>query len=174
MCYNKDIMGLGLGDKLVVFAVVLSDRCLGTRLSERILTHYDTQVAQLRQQLADIETQRAQLEASREALAISMCAVLLAAFERSPAGGILFEPGAEHEDVLQASINVLVKPGLATIHEHPRPEGQLAYELFPRWAEVGARLARLHEQIKAPDIAAHVRHAMDQVQAIARAPQAEG
>lgn len=159
-------MSLNLGEKLLTFLTTLSDRWLGTHLAERLLARYDTKIARLRQELETIEAARAQLDASVEALVLSTCAVLLAALDRSPDGGILFEPDAEHEGLLQTSINMMVKTGLATIREQARPDGQFAYELFPRWAEICDHLSHLLERVESQEAAAHVRQNIEQIRAM--------
>jgi len=162
-------MSLSLGEKLLAIFARESDRWLGTHLSERLLARYDARIAGLKQELASIESTRAQLDASSQALLLSTCLVLLAALESSPDGGILFEPSVEREDLLQTSINVMVKPGWATLREHARSNGEFAYELFPRWQAICEHLLHLSEQIESTDIAAHVRQSIDQLQAMLEA-----
>ena len=159
-------MSLSLGEKIVALVAASSDRWLGTHLAERLLARYDTRIAELKQQLAAIETARRHLDAASEALVTSTCAVMLAMLNRSPKGGILFEPGAENAGLLQTAINVLVKPGLGTIREHPRPGEQYAYELFPHWAEICDHLSRLSERIESPELAAHVRQNVSHIRQV--------
>ncbi|MBN1887553.1 MAG: hypothetical protein JW850_06170 [Thermoflexales bacterium] len=158
-------MSLGLGEKLVALVVALSDRWLGTHLAERILARYDARIAALKQELAAIEAARDRLGTASEALVVSTCAALLAGLERSSAGGLLFEPGSEHESLLQSAIDVLVKPGLATVRDHARPGDRFAYELFPRWDELCDHLLRLSERIDSPELAAHVRQNVARIRA---------
>jgi hypothetical protein len=156
-------MSLGLGEKLVAFVAALSDRWLGTHLAERILARYDARIAALKQELVVIEAARERLGIASEALVVSTCAVLLTGLERSSEGGILFEPDSEHESLLQSAIDVLVKPGLATIRDHARPGDRFAYELFPHWSELCEHLLRLSERLDSPDLAAHVRQNVSQI-----------
>jgi hypothetical protein len=157
-------MGLDPFERLLAFLATLSDRLLGTHLSERLVARYDARITSLRQELETIEAARARLDDNVEALVLSTCAVLLMGLGRSPDGGILFEPGVEREGLLQTSINMMVKPGLATIREHARPDGQFAYEVFPRWVEICDRLSNLVERIESQEAAAHVRQNIEQIQ----------
>ncbi len=161
-------MSLSWGERLLAVVVGLSDRWLGTHLARRVLAQYDRRIAALQQQLTEIEAQRVQLQISSEALAVSTCAAVLAVLRSSPEGGILFEPGTEHEGLLQTSINMMVKPHLAAIREHPRPDGQFAYEVFPHWDKICEHLLALADRIESQDIAAHVRYNVEQIRKLLR------
>jgi hypothetical protein len=156
-------MSLGLSEKFVAFVAALSDRWLGTHLAERILARYDAHIAALKQELTAIEAARERLSIASEALVVSTCAVLLVGLERSAEGGIVFEPDSERESLLQSAINVLVKPGLATIRDHARPGNRFAYELFPHWNELCDHLLSLSERLDSPELAAHVRQNVNQI-----------
>ncbi len=158
-------MSLPLGEKVLALLAAFSDRWLGTRLAPRLLARYDARIDELKQELTAIESARAKLGLNTQALVVSTCAALLTTFERSPDGGLMFEPGSEHQDLLQTSINVLVKHDLASIREHARPENTFAYELFPRWSQICDHLAHLSDEIDSADIAAHVRHNIEQIRA---------
>jgi hypothetical protein len=158
-------MSLPLGEKIMAVLAAFSDRWLGTHLGPRLLARYDARIEQLKQELAAIEAARTRLGLNTEALVVSTCTALLTTFERSPNGGLMFEPGAEHQDLLQTSINVLVKHDLASIREHARPGNTFAYELFPHWSQICDHLARLSDTIDSADIAAHVRQNIEQIRA---------
>lgn len=158
-------MSLPLGEKVLALVAAFSDHWLGTHLAPRLLARYDARIERLKQELAVIEAARAKLGLNTQALVVSTCAALLTTFERSPDGGITFEPGAEHAGLLQTSINVLVKNDLASIREHARPGNIFAYELFPHWGLICDHLARLSDTIDSADIAAHVRQNIEQIQA---------
>lgn len=166
-------MSISLGEKMLAILAALSDHLFGTHLGQRLLARYDARIAQLERELADIEMARARLDSAAEALTLSTCALVLSSFESSPEGGILFEPGGEQDALLQTSINWMVKPGLASIREHARPGGQFAYELFPRWEAICAYLAELAERLE-PQLAAHVRQNIQQVQAHIRKANSDG
>jgi len=126
-------IGLGLVDRL--FQVDWGERALG-RLSRR----WESQLEQLDETLAQLEQEREQIQAQSEALAIHAAAVYLAS--RSLAHDKLrFDPAISHDDeILDATIDLLVKQRLASIEAEEVDDGHFLYTLDPDWTAILERL----------------------------------
>ena len=126
-------IGLGLVDQL--FHVDWGERVLG-RMSRR----WENQLEQLDQILAQLEQEREQIQAQSEALAIHAAAVYLAS--RNLAHEKLrFDPQVSHDDeILDATIDLLVKQRLASIETEEVDDGHFLYTLEPDWAAILERL----------------------------------
>ena len=127
-------IGLGLMDRL--FHVQWGERALG-RLSRR----WESQLEQLDETLAILEQEREQLQAQSEALAIHAAAIYLAGRNLTQ-DKLQFDPELSRDDeILDATIDLLVKQRLASIETEEIDDGHFVYTVEPDWAAI---LERLH------------------------------
>ena len=127
-------IGLGLMDRL--FHVQWGERALG-RLSRR----WESQLEQLDETLAILEQEREQLQAQSEALAIHAAAIYLAGRNLTQ-DKLQFDPEISRDDeILDATIDLLVKQRLASIETEEIDDGHFVYTVEPDWAAI---LERLH------------------------------
>ncbi len=118
----------------------------GERVLERLANRWQSQLAQLDAALALLEKERAQLQLQAEALAIHAAAIYL--------GGrclardeLCFDPADPHdEEILDASIDLLVKGRLATIEPEEIEPDRYIYHLEPDWPAIRTRLSDAAEQ----------------------------
>ena len=124
----------------------------GQRLLDRLSRRWQAQIGPIDQALDHIEEERQQLQMQAEALALHAAAVYLGG--RCLARDELsFDPADDRdEEVLDASIDLLVKQQLATIEAVETGTGQYTYRLEPDWSEIHTRLALATEQAE-PEIA---------------------
>jgi hypothetical protein len=138
-------IGLGLLDRL--FRVDWGERALG-RLSRR----WENQLEELDEILAELELEREQLQSQSEALAIHAAAVYLAGRNLSQ-DKLQFDPAISHDDeLLDATIDLLVKQRLASIETEEIDDGRFVYTIEPDWAAIRARLCAAADQA-APEVA---------------------
>jgi len=132
-------IGMGLMDRL--FHVDWGERALG-RMSRR----WESQLEQLDEILAQLEQEREQIQAQSEALAIHAAAVYLASRNLAQ-DKLRFDPEISHDDeILDATIDLLVKQQLASIETEEVKEGHFVYTLEPDWAAIQERLRIAAEQ----------------------------
>ncbi len=143
---------------LRVLTVVLSivDGLFKVRWGERLLDSlskgWQTQLAELNEAIDSLEKERAQLQVQAEALAIHAAALYLGS-RYLARDELRFDPAdPRDEEVLDASIDVLVKQQLATIETQEVETEHYIYYLEPDWAAIHARLADATEQAD-PDVA---------------------
>ena len=112
----------------------------GEHLLERMTNRWQTQLEQLDRDLDDLEKERDWLQSQMEALAIHVAMIYLT--ERKLAQGELrFDPAIPRdEEILDASIGLLVKQRLATIEPEEIESGHFVYYLEPDWAAIRSRL----------------------------------
>jgi hypothetical protein len=125
----------------------------GERLLERLASRWQARLVQLDRALAELHVQREQVGSQAEALAIQVAAIYLG--QRHVARGELcFDPADPHDDeILDATIEVLVKEQLAAIETQPVGQQQYLYRLEPDWQAIRLRLTRAMEGAQ-PEIAA--------------------
>mgnify|MGYP001146971638 CR=1 FL=1 len=118
----------------------------GERLLERLTNHWESQLVQIDKALARLENERHQLQLQAEALAIHAAAIYLGG--RSLAHGeLLFDPADPHdEEMLDASIDLLVKARLASIETEEVETRHYVYHLEPDWPAIYTRLSDAAEQ----------------------------
>lgn len=112
----------------------------GQRLLEHLINRWQAQLVHLKEAIARLEKERAQLESLAETLAIQIAAIYLA--ERRLAGGELrFDPAEpRQEEILTASIDLLVKNRLAAVEVQEVEPQHYLYTLEPDWAAICARI----------------------------------
>jgi hypothetical protein len=117
----------------------------GERLLNRLSRRWQVRLDLLDATLADLEEERRQIQLQAEALAIQAATIYL--------GGrsliydeLRFDPAIAHdEEMLDASIDLLVKQQLATIQSIETEPGQFIYLLDPDWPAIHRRLSAAAE-----------------------------
>lgn len=142
--------------RLLSAVLYTTDRLLnvhwGEQVLERMARRWQTQLDELDRDLARLEQERRQIETQTEALAIHTAAIylggrVLAQEEMS------FDPARAHEEeLLDATIDLLVKHQLAAIDAQEIEPGHYVYHLEPDWAAIRARLSDAAEDA-APELA---------------------
>ncbi len=131
--------------RLLTLLLVLVDGLFkvqwGEHLLERMTDHWQTQLERLDGDLARLEKQRDWLQSQVEALAIHVATIYLA--ERRQAHDELrFDPAIPRdEEILDASIDLLVRQRLATIEAQEIEPGHFVYHLEPDWVAIRSRLS---------------------------------
>ena len=112
----------------------------GERLLERMAGRWQAQLLELDQSLARLEVERHQLQFQAEALSIHAAALYLGGRWLARAE-LRFDPADPHdEQVLDATIDLLVKTRLAAIESEAVEAGHYIYHLEPDWPAIRARL----------------------------------
>ena len=132
-------IGLGLLDRLLRID-------WGERVLDRMSRRWEEQLDQLDATLAHLEQEREQIQAQSEALAIHAAAIYLAG--RSLTQETLrFDPALSKDDeILDATIDLLVKQRLASIETEEVEAGRFVYTLEPDWAAILAKLRDAADQ----------------------------
>jgi hypothetical protein len=136
---------LGLAGGLATFDSLLRVDW-GQRLLDRVARRWQLRLDDLDETLARLEEERGQIENQARALAIQAAAIYLGG--RSLAQGELrFDPAdAQDEELLDATIDLLVKERLVAIEPEEIRPGHYIYHLEPDWPAIGQRLAAAAEQ----------------------------
>jgi hypothetical protein len=134
----------------------LLDRTFNVRWGEQVLAHmsqrWQAQLEKLEQEITALEKERHQSQLLAEALVIHAATIYLA-------GRLLahkelrFDPAIPRdEEILDATIDMLVKQQLATIASEEIEPGHFVYDLEPDWAAI---YNRIHQAANAtePEIA---------------------
>jgi hypothetical protein len=118
----------------------------GERLLNRLSGRWQARLDLLNASLADLEEERHRIQVQAEALAIQAATIYLGG--RSLIHNELrFDPAIAHdEEMLDASIDLLVKQRLATIESVETEPGRFVYHLEPDWAAIHRRLSAAAEQ----------------------------
>jgi hypothetical protein len=142
--------------RLVTVTLSLVDRLLnvqwGKRFLDRLADRWQVRAAELDQALARLEEERARLRAQAEALSIHAAAIYLGS--RTLAHNELrFDPSdPRDEEMLNASIDLLVKERLASIRTEETEPACYVYHLEPDWVAIRARLSTAAKHAE-PEIA---------------------
>jgi hypothetical protein len=138
-------IGLGLMDRL--FHVDWGERVLG-RMSRK----WESQLAELDLTLAQLELERERIQTQSEALAIHAAAVYLAGRNLSQ-DNLRFDPQVSHDDeILDATIDLLVKQRLASIETESIDDERFVYTIEPDWTAIMERLRAAADQAN-PEVA---------------------
>ena len=145
----RDRVELGL-IRLATRGLVWVDRLFNVRWGERLLDRasdgWQDQMAALDQALVQLGQERDRLEEQIEALSIHLAAVYLGGRQLAR-GELCFDPkDPRDEELLDASIDLLVKQRLATIDTQEIGSGHYIYHLEPDWAAIRDVLARAAAQ----------------------------
>jgi hypothetical protein len=126
-------IGLGLTDR--IFRIDWGERAL-----ERMSRRWETRLEQLDASLARLEQEREQIQSQSEALAIHAAAIYLAARNLTQ-DKLQFDPSISHDDeILDATIDLLVKERLASIETEEVEAGRFVYTIEPDWTAILAKL----------------------------------
>jgi hypothetical protein len=123
----------------------LVDGLLHVRWGERVLeclsNRWQSQLAQLDHALAALEQERHRLQVQAEALAIHAAVIYLGG-RKLACNELRFDPGDPHdEEILDASIDLLVKRRLASVETEAIGDGRYIYHLEPDWAAIHSHLS---------------------------------
>jgi Holliday junction resolvase-like predicted endonuclease len=126
-------IGLGLLDR--IFHIDWGERALG-RMSRR----WEDELERLDGALAQLEQERGEIDARSDALAIHAAAIYLAARSLTQ-DKLRFDPAIPHDDeILDATIDLLVKQRLASIETEETAKGKYVYTIEPHWLAIHDRL----------------------------------
>jgi hypothetical protein len=126
-------IGLGLIDR--IFRIDWGERAL-----ERMSRRWETRLEQLDASLARLEQEREQIQSQSEALAIHAAAIYLAARNLTQ-DKLQFDPSISHDDeILDATIDLLVKERLASIETEEVAAGRFVYTIEPDWTAILTKL----------------------------------
>jgi hypothetical protein len=144
--------------RVLAWFLRLVDSLFDVRWGEGMLAHlaggWERQISKLDADIARLEQERHELQMQAEALAIHAAALYLGG--RSLARQELrFDPAdPKDEEMLDASIDLLVKQRLAAIETEEIEAGHYIYHLEPNWPAISARLGSAAEQAEATGQAA--------------------
>jgi hypothetical protein len=141
----RDRVELGL-IRLATRGLTRVDRLFNVRWGERLLDRasddWQAQLAELDQALVQLGLERDQLQEQIEALSIHLAAVYLGGRQLTR-GELCFDPAdPRDEELLDATIDLLVKQRLAAIDAQEIGSGQYIYHLEPDWTAIRDVLAR--------------------------------
>ncbi|MGC9333337.1 MAG: hypothetical protein ACP5JJ_04260 [Anaerolineae bacterium] len=123
----------------------------GERLLSRMAARWQSQLAQLDQALEELAQERRDTDLRAQALSI-YAAVLYLGRRRLARGELSFDPSEPRDgEVLDATIELLVKEHLAAIETVEVEPERYTYTLEPDWLAIRARLAAALECSKAED-----------------------
>jgi hypothetical protein len=129
------------------FSVLLGmvDGIFDAHWGERLLGHmanrWQAQIAQLDEMLVHLEKERQLLDLQAQALAIHAATIYLGG-RKLARDELRFDPADEHdEEILDASIDLLVKERLATVETEEVRDGHYVYYLDPDWRAIQVRLS---------------------------------
>ena len=126
-------IALGMVDR--IFRIDWGERAL-SRMSRR----WEARLEQLDASLARLEQEREQIQSQSEALAIHAAAIYLAARSLTQ-DKLQFDPSISHDDeILDATIDLLVKERLASIETEEVEAGRFVYTIEPDWTAIRATL----------------------------------
>jgi hypothetical protein len=118
----------------------------GERLLERLAHRWQAQLVQLDKDIAHLEQERARLRAQAEALAIHAAVIYLGGRSLTR-NELRFDPADPHdEEMLDATIDLLVKQRLASIETHEIEPGHYVYHLELDWMAIHTRLSNAADQ----------------------------
>jgi len=117
----------------------------GERLLKRQGDRWQARLVGLQEEVDRLEAERSRVQAQVEALALHAATIYLGG--RSLVHHELrFDPADPHEEeILDATVNLLVKNRLAAIEDREAEPGHHIYFLEPDWAAIRARLAEAME-----------------------------
>jgi hypothetical protein len=137
--------GLGLVDNLLGIH-------WGERILDRLAGRWQTQMDQIDEAMATLREEQERLETQLDGLRLQTAVLYLG--NRQLAQGELRFDAAEprEEEILDATIELLVKKGLAAIETEEIEPGHYVYHLVPDWQAIHARLSEAAEQAE-PEVA---------------------
>jgi hypothetical protein len=125
----------------------------GEHLLEQVAIRWQAKLVRLDQSIACLEQEKKQIEVEMEALALHAATLYLGARSLT-CDRLRFDPSDPHdEEILDATIDLLVKQRLVAIEPVEIATGRYVYDLEPDWPSIRDRLASAIEQIE-PETAA--------------------
>jgi len=160
--------------RLLSAGLGLADNLLGVHWGERILARlarrWQAQVDQIDEAMASLREEQDRLEVLLDGLRLQTAALYLGNRQLAQ-GELRFDPAEPHEEeILDATIELLVKKGLAAIETEEIEAGHYIYHLAPDWRAIRTRLDEAAEQAE-PETARWLREGLgllDQVDEIGR------
>ena len=149
--------------RLLSAGLGLTDRLLGIHWGERVLARlarrWQAQVDQIDEAMATLRQEQERLEVLLDGLRLQTAALYLG--NRHLAQGELrFDPAEPHEEeILDATIELLVKKGLAAIETEEIKAGRYVYRLAPDWRAIRTRLDEAAERAE-PETARWLREGL--------------
>jgi hypothetical protein len=142
--------------RLLSILLALIDRLFnvqwGEHLLERMAGRWETKLKELDRTLATLEEERQQLQVQAEAVAIHAATIYLGGRSLTH-NELRFDPAIPHdEEILDATIDLLVKQKLAAIATEEIEPEHFVYYVEPDWEAIRAHLGRAADQAN-PDIA---------------------
>ncbi|HSR31940.1 MAG TPA: hypothetical protein VLY63_15360 [Anaerolineae bacterium] len=146
--------------RLLTTTLGMVDRLLNIRWGEHLLARmanrWQAQLEQINKRLAQLEDERYHLQSQIEALSIQVATLYLGGRSLTR-NELRFDPAVPHDnDLLDASIDLLVKQRLATIESEEIEPGHFVYHLDPAWDAIHKRLRTAADQAE-PDTAEWLR-----------------
>jgi hypothetical protein len=124
----------------------------GEQLLARLANRWQTKLLQLDDTLAHLQKERDQLTLQAQALSLHAAAIYLGG-RLLARNELRFDPADPHdEELLDATIDLLVKERLAGIEIQEIEPNRYIYHLEPDWPSIRARLAAAATQIE-PEVA---------------------
>lgn len=124
----------------------------GEHLLDRMVNRWQTQLEQLDRTLADLERERRRIQSQAEALSIHAATIYLGGRSLTH-DELRFDPADPHdEEILDATIDLLVKQQLASVESEEIEPGHFVYHLEPDWVAIHTYLGKATDQAE-PEIA---------------------
>jgi hypothetical protein len=161
------VLSVVLGAVDALLDVRWGERCL-----ERLAERWQSRLTNLDEALAELEKERRQLQAQAEALAIHAAAIYLGG--RSLARDELrFDPADSHdEEILDATIDLLVKARLASVETEEIEPDRYIYHLEPDWPAIRSQISDAVEQAE-PQVAEWFREGLKFIDEAFLSPEKE-
>ena len=127
----------------------LADRLLNVRWGEQVLAHmaerWEARLEKLDQEILALEKERQRAQSQAEALVIHTATIYLAG-RLLAHDELRFDPAIPRdEDILDATIDMLVKQRLASISSEEIEPGHFVYNLEPDWPAIYSRINEVAE-----------------------------
>lgn len=125
------------------------DSLLGVQWGEhqiqQLAVRWSTQISEIDQAIVDLEEERNHVLSQVEALAIQSAAIYLGGRQMTH-NKLSFDPSDPHdEEMLDATIELLVKQRLAEVETEQLNKGHYIYHVEPNWSSIRTYLARVAE-----------------------------
>jgi len=157
-----DLTQLAVVRFLSIF-LALMDRLLNVRWGEQMLVRmaerWQTRLEKLDQEIAALEKERHRSQMQAEALVIHAATIYLAGRQLAHEE-LRFDPTVPRdEEILDATIEMLVKQRLATIESQEVKPGHFVYYVEPDWAAIYNRIHAVAEEAD-PELAEWFRESL--------------
>jgi hypothetical protein len=149
--------------------LALMDRILNVRWGEQMLAHmaerWQERLEKLDQEIAALEKERHRSQVQAEALVIHAATIYLAGRQMAHEE-LRFDPAIPRdEEILDATIEMLVKQRLATIESQEVRPGHFVYNVGPDWAAIHKRIHTVAEEAD-PELAEWFRESLKLIEEV--------